>query len=210
MKKAITFVLLAALSMGIMACSNSGGSGSNNGDGGGSSVKMCVGTCTKDADCGTMFKCGDVNGMKLCVMCLVDSDCTFGPKACDTTTHICKICSDTEQTACLLGCNTATGQCKQCDANDKTSCTTGLKECDTTTFICVACKVDSDCGTGEKCLTAPGANACWHPCTKDADCEPAPYYTCDTGTGLCNCKDDASCKSAYPSLPNLTWTCQKL
>ena len=229
MKKTLILVLAIVLSLGLMACSSSGGG-----------IKVCVGSCATNADCGMGSFC-DKDGQ--CVGCLVDADCGSSNHGCNAK-HYCNECKvDADCGLLSKGCDTATGRCKQCTKDADCSYVVGSTttkigtgkcgsdfSCDKCTVnadcssntsdkicgsgnICVACKVDADCGTGKKCYrgTFQGNDfaLCFALCTSDADCLAAitsSGYKCNTGTGECVC-NEAACKTSEPNSA-LTFSCE--
>jgi hypothetical protein len=224
MKRTIPVLFVAALALGLTACSDD--------DGEKSDVKFCKGVCEKNDDCPQGLFCKTGTGK--CVMCTQDSDCNTAvyKGGCDTTTNMCKMCSEDSHCPAptYTGCEKTTGYCKMCttDADCTKSGITILSgKCHPTYFMCMKCDSDADCTyTGavgkycgsknicaqcakdEHCPAGKGCdtttNMCVDKCKADADCAP---LKCNVAKGVCECTTDQECTDKYGSASKLKWTC---
>jgi hypothetical protein len=119
---------------------------------------------------------------------------------------------DTDCVLPTLHCDTSSGQCVACVADDQ--CGGNYPVCDTALNQCVQCGVDADChggrceGTTHRCIAScadgglcPRGLACDQAsdcidCLGDSYCSSNPrgFYVCDPDTHQCvQCTDDRDC-----------------
>jgi Cys-rich repeat protein len=125
----------------------------------------CV-QCLTNAHCTAPYDICDPTTHR-CVECLVSADCGGG-RACEPTTHhcgakctsvsecaafpatnhcsqggICGTCDDDGDCGTNMHCDTASGQCSEC--NDNSHCAQPTPICDRSREICVQCLTGADC-----------------------------------------------------------------
>jgi hypothetical protein len=97
------------------------------------------------------------------------------------------------QTGCpfeTLHCDTATGECVECIADE--DCPYQLPRCDKFTHRCFECLEAGDCLADRECVVA--ARRCVRSCTTKEECISPMAPTCDTFRGICiGCVSPASC-----------------
>jgi hypothetical protein len=172
------------------------------------------------------------NKQQDCVMhgpgCSSNADCAGSPSTpiCDTSSKVCRACTNADCTGATPACETTgsmAGQCVQCTSANKTACTGGTPVCNPATDTCRACQAQ-DCTTPTPVCEMSGAKmgACVQcdpsnktactgatpvcdgttftcvSCTMDSDCMPG--HVCQSHTCVTSgCKSNADCTN--PSMP---------
>lgn len=84
-----------------------------------------------------------------CVQCTTDANCMGGTPICNTTTNMCRAC--TNNTDCMTKdatkpvCDTGTGQCHECVASSDCTADDTKPICDPAMFVCRACGNSAEC-----------------------------------------------------------------
>ena len=99
----------------------------------------------------------------------------------------------TDATCAGIRCDTASGQCVACLADD--DCSGATPRCNTSTHLCVACVAKADCAKRQDCDAT--TNRCLDSCFDADDTCPSSGFSCNEDLGLCvECTSSANCSAS--------------
>lgn len=158
-----------------------------------------VQSCTTTPDCPASQDCQ--SGCCIAIQgCASSSDCVDTSRpTCDTSTHVCKPCTNSNQCAATKTC-TPSGRCEP-SCNLDTDCkTTTLPKCRTGLHYCAQCNVDVDCTGADKPICKDGA--CFG-CTSNTSCGGATPVCDDASKACVACLEsqNAEGKNAFCTTP---------
>lgn len=160
---------------------------------------QCVPGCNDSSDCQSTNQPVCDLATRQCVSCTQDSDCGGTTPICETIDpafkNQCVGCSSSQDCTNPDQCNPDTKTCQRCLQSSDCQGNPGGLFCETgfggQVSKCTQCLIDSDCGSGKKCLTSIDGNRCVA-CIIDADC---PNGVCDDSNTCQPCLVDDDCNA---------------
>lgn len=159
-------------------------------------------TCSSDEQCTDLtYACNPTYGQCEPKACAVGSDCRTN--ACDTTTNLCAVCTDTISCSESYYCENSTCTAFGPDCTENTQCETITDYCDTTAG---SCRIQSGCTDASSCrsgvcdttttdctmCTREGSDSTQGNCPDQVTGNQDESYECNETSGECEIVDDKS------------------
>ena len=157
----------------------------------------CIPGCNDSNDCTSPNQPVCDVSTRQCVSCTQNADCGGTTPICELADpayiNQCVGCSTSQDCAATEKCNQNTKSCQRCITSSDCVGNTAGPFCETSfggqVAKCTECLVDSDCGSGNKCLVSIDGNRCVA-CITNQDC---PNGVCDSTNTCQPCLVDNDC-----------------